>query len=151
MAWWPVERARWRVLAGVLSCGSRPQADRGRLSEYPLVAARSRVAAVHGQPCSRAHFSTSRWPPSIRGLHSSTSRLNGSTFLGTRWDAEGVMVRGGGSYRSGGVYIRLPSCVSATFTALCVQVCRLRYNLGPPEAIHPNHRSPTQTTHRWQI
>jgi len=51
------------VCPGITSCGSRPQTDRGRLSEYPLVAARSRVATVHGQPCCRAHFSTSRCPP----------------------------------------------------------------------------------------
>jgi len=54
---------RIMVCSWVFCCGSRPQTDSGRLSEYPIVAARSRVAAVHGQPCSRAHFSTSSCPP----------------------------------------------------------------------------------------
>jgi hypothetical protein len=41
--------ARHAVWYGVSSCGSRPQTDRGRLSELPFVAAASRVvAASHG-------------------------------------------------------------------------------------------------------
>ena len=35
-------------------------------STYPFKAARSRVRSSHGQPFSRAHFSTSRWPPFAR-------------------------------------------------------------------------------------
>ena len=60
---------RIMVCPEVFSCGSRPQTNRGRLSEYPLVAAASRVTAVHGQPCSRAHFSTSTCPPRAAETH----------------------------------------------------------------------------------
>ena len=34
-----------------------------QVSTYPFDAANSRVPLSHGQPFSRAHFSTSRWPP----------------------------------------------------------------------------------------
>ena len=48
--------------------------DKGRLSEYPLAAAMSRVSAIHGQWCSRAHLSTSKCPfqaadPQVASFH----------------------------------------------------------------------------------
>ena len=70
---------------------SWPPTDRGRVSEYPFLAARSRVAAVHGQPCSRAHFSTQ--VPGLSGecahitwgfnytLQSKSSTLRGATAI----------------------------------------------------------------------
>ena len=36
---------------------------------YPFEAATSRVFSLHGHPFSRAHFSTSRWPPFAAAAH----------------------------------------------------------------------------------
>ena len=74
---WPPRRERARVLVPRAAVLARPLQH----LEVAAPAASAHVDVPHGQPFSRAHFSTSRWPPPAANAHVSTS--HGQPFLPT--------------------------------------------------------------------